>query len=880
MITVKVGDTPLYIPKETTLVLEQHNNAINPEEFTGDIVWTFEIPAQLNQNALGAVQFAYAGSVHSYPCKVLCNNIPILDGTLYVQSSTDEKRLQCGIVANPFGGGFGDRNLNENKYGDDIVISDNIANHQSAWKQFLESTLANESNIKFFLFESEEFGGDNEHFGYHINRPSGLEGTYHASKNYKYVNRLFFNAAGEVYNNPDTTEQGVRLFNRAGSGKTNGYHFAPAIRLDWLILRILDNAGLSAFGHFFSDMRIHKLFSQSLCTLDGNASQYQTNTWIFVNGNVNPGYQTQQNTLSFASDAAEGQFSSFGWNSGVSIGFKLPLADTTLQRNIPRETTNSYYVATESADEIIALVVGTAGAEMPSLRMSLNQTESDGTKVFKYGKPKTKQELEDEIGNSGLGVEPSVEKLWSVGNGTANVEYTYGDLWTYKKTLSLIKSTQSLLVQLTPSKSKNVNFHTGNQYLEGAVLQLTDNGVSSTTPQFIQLVKCRVVTTKGSDLVTRWSFHQTNISDYGVVEFIDNYEYITGIVTDGIPEPLNIFATVMRWRDHVPDLSNADFLALMCKLFGLSLFVDTHNREIQLNFFTDTLKGSCIDISQWVIHTERLEYAPKRYEVTLEPIKSASDITERNILNPVATKASLPAAGANRGKYAFVQNEKVYRHSERGKMYEQDTEKDLWQPSKGDNRKLIAGVQEAEDCEQVSISAGVPNMHIADVLLTPKYVCEIDSKGRSPLFDKDFDGKFDFILTQYRGRRLLTLQSSGPVPSAYIEDSNPTIYNEDGTIDTSAISLAADGERSIGSIWLKPLYDFIGNSDSFRFTAVMPFWAWWQLQNCLRPQHTPHSEQQRWIMVNNIKLIPTKLSSEFSQQNAIVVTIEALAMHY
>ena len=72
MITIKVGDTPLYIPKETTLVLEQRNNAINPEEFTGDIVWTFEIPAQPNQNTLGAVQFAYAGSVHSYPKRISC----------------------------------------------------------------------------------------------------------------------------------------------------------------------------------------------------------------------------------------------------------------------------------------------------------------------------------------------------------------------------------------------------------------------------------------------------------------------------------------------------------------------------------------------------------------------------------------------------------------------------------------------------------------------------------------------------------------------------------------------------------------------------------------------------------------------------------------
>ena len=52
MITIKVGGKPLYIPKDTTLVLEQNNNVFNPEGFMEDIVWTFSIPAKPNQKTL------------------------------------------------------------------------------------------------------------------------------------------------------------------------------------------------------------------------------------------------------------------------------------------------------------------------------------------------------------------------------------------------------------------------------------------------------------------------------------------------------------------------------------------------------------------------------------------------------------------------------------------------------------------------------------------------------------------------------------------------------------------------------------------------------------------------------------------------------------
>jgi hypothetical protein len=97
MITIKVGGTPLYIPTDTALVLEQNNAALGEEGITANVVWTFEIPAEPNQRILGAVQYMSSGGNRRYECELSVDGVPFSRGELYVQSATDERRLSCGI---------------------------------------------------------------------------------------------------------------------------------------------------------------------------------------------------------------------------------------------------------------------------------------------------------------------------------------------------------------------------------------------------------------------------------------------------------------------------------------------------------------------------------------------------------------------------------------------------------------------------------------------------------------------------------------------------------------------------------------------------------------------------------------------------------------
>ena len=71
MITIKVGGKPLYIPKDTTLVLEQNNNSFDIDNITSDIIWTFDVPGKPNAKILESANYINISSFKEYPCEIL-----------------------------------------------------------------------------------------------------------------------------------------------------------------------------------------------------------------------------------------------------------------------------------------------------------------------------------------------------------------------------------------------------------------------------------------------------------------------------------------------------------------------------------------------------------------------------------------------------------------------------------------------------------------------------------------------------------------------------------------------------------------------------------------------------------------------------------------
>lgn len=896
MITIKVGEKPLYLPKDTVLVLEQSNNIFDDQGYTDDIVWTFDLPAEPNQVILGAVQFTYTGGKKRYECELSVGGITLSRGILYVQKATDERYISCGIVTNSFGVGFGERLMKDNEYGADIVISDTEDNHITGWISFLQASLANESRYKFFLFADESFYSDNEDYGYHQNIISGLLGTVNDEQFCKYVNRLFFDSNKNIIQNPDKNgnakiRQGVRVFNSADPDKCNGYCFAPAIRLDWLVGKVVENAGLLATGSFFSDEQIHRLFSQSLNAMDGDVFQYGLKTWLHVGGSINIYEQTISKGQAFHIDTDSGNHTSFGWINNVSFSFRLLLPVEELVYN---DTTSGNYnldqYAGKRLDEIYALAISTASGTLPTIRIRASEAfnEADGTKSFFYGRFPTYNELKDRVEDASGRTVDSINSFEGFVNAgcTVNYGWSVGPIgFNGSERVTFFKPTECILVQLTKSVSKPV-FFSGSLggYTEGTVLpaQIT-TGWSSTTPLFIRLVKVRVLTAN-EDIAIRlpgyFSRHTAHLNQYGDLEYLDNYEIMDSLQIDTTDVPLNIFSNILRWRDHVPKLSNGEFLLKICKLFGLNLFADNITKKLQLSFFSDVMQAQSFDITEWVSVEERWEYEPKEYRVHITPSLSVKPVSSNNIIPSQLIADTLPPAVVSKNKHAYIRAEKAYRRSTKIK----DSSKFRWEQAGGDDRKLIAGAKYPEECEDVSIDAQVPNMRMVDEEIDKtkrKYICELNIGGNSPLLDENYTGEFDFVLQQYHGHRLLNMPGGVTTTQAYIEDANPTRFTdgEVGNEDSEYLDLSADGAGSIGQKWLKPLYGFLGNCEKYRFVAYLPIWAFLKVYNLLKPQNGSPAQQTRWLYIRGKKYIPIRMSYEFGVNQTVVTTIECAAPH-
>jgi len=892
MITISVGGTPLFIPEDTALVLEQNNAALSDDGITADIVWTFEIPAEPNQRILGAVQYLWSSGNRRYDCELAVDGVPISRGYLYVQSSSDERTLQCGMVANNFTVGFGEKMLRENDYGDDIVISETESNHKTGWRQFLLDSLKASSVYKFFLFMDSQFYSDNEDYGYYKDKISPLVNDNRENREFTfgYVNRLFWLRSWSTWHgtsgftdtlveDAESSKRGARIFNKDYNGKKNGYCFAPALRLDWLVRKVLANAGLSSKGTFFQSEEIKRLYSQSMNAMDGDTFDYGIYTWLQVRGNITASNDTITNCQPFRIDADSNEHTAFKWGSNVSIGFRLLLPVDELQHVEENETvglgTNQgyAYVDFKKKDEVYAIAIRPSGAELPNLRMSTGSNEADGTKVFKYGKFPTGDEL---ISRANTHDDPTdLGDIWLTGNGNCRFNWWWGPIPESVHSFQFYTDTNSMLIQLTRSDQKRVNF-VGDLggYTEGTVAPLWRPNWSSTTKLFLQLVKCKIHTTDDPDvLITASGARQFNSMEpcsFGELEGITDYEIQDTLTLDSTDIPLNIFSHILKWKEHVPNLSNGEFLSKMSQAFGLAMFVNPMTREVQLDFFVDVMRGSCFDISQWVTAKERQEYSPKEYTITMKTVIGKKEVSERNQAETANTKDVLPPASIRKNKHALVLNELVNRRSTQIK----DQSKFRWEQAGGDTRSLKAGAKDAKEREEVEIDVMIPNMAYADELSTAadKYMCQIEAKGCSPMLDEDYSGEFDMVLQQYRGTRYI--ENIGN-----IEDANPTIYDQEGNEVANAINLSAVGKRSIGEMWLKPLYDMKGDSDRYRIVAHLPAWAFLQVMATLQPQEGSIYEQKRWILCDGIRIMPTRISSELSGRDTVICTIEGAAPH-
>lgn len=888
MITIKVGGKPLYIPKDTTLVLEQNNNSFDIDNITSDIIWTFDVPGKPNAKILESANYINISSFKEYPCEILAEGFIIGRGKLYIQTVTDEDKISCGVVLDGLTPEFGKRKLKENDYGADVQISPtnvNIAQHQQNWINFLQGSLNSNSIYKFFLFACEKFYKNNEDWGFHNNHWATLDSTNNENKWAKFVNRVFMTTIDHntLAYTGESSYDGIKLFNvfNNETHKENGFAFAPAIRLDWLVKKVFANAGYQVLGDFFSNPYVQHLYVQSMNAMDGTTSQFDVAPeYVKVDNAIgDDGVGQYANKIDIGVGAYTYRAFRFEYGYSAQI-FKFQLnADTSdYEHNTISPTQAKPWTREE---DVLVLLIRSESAVIdgvyPKWR-AVRRSDVSSPRDFTYG---------TDLAHTNA----PMNKYVTYDNNRFSY-YDVGAAERYTENNFVTPDSRVYCIQLTPSN--------GNPYASfPSPSEISDIQGQFYAYQFwaqanygtkyiVELARFKAKSVQhgdwdGSDSsITatmtipvgggQYQVKYIRIQKYGQLEELSYAETLAKSDIIHTNNTRNVFDRMLRWKEHVPNITNSDFIKSLCKFFGVSLYVDTFAKTVQLSLAKNLFNAGSVDITEYITNSERMAFKPKKYSIGIDTVMKSRDIPAENILPSVGTYRDLPDAWYNKKKVCYVENENVYYIStknDKNKKYE-------WVVNSGNNQRLEIG--EGEE-EAINLDIKVPNMMTINKDDTnPQYICDIEANGNSKVFDDDYTGEFDLIIQQYQypdymittGGTNYVIERATPMGMSQL--TADYIYEDN-------IKLCAEGYKSLGEEFLKQHYEFLSKSENFRFTAQLPMSIFWKVYQMQLPQ-TGGATEPRWIMVKNRKYIPTKISYEFGEGDKVLTTIECARRHY
>ena len=813
MISFQIDGQPLSIIKGTNIQIELNNNSFNTERVEGDIVFTFDVPAKPNDIVFQHARFVYVQRLKKYQCTILVANIQIASGDLYIQKATKQS-YSCGLVLNPLPKDFSEKKIAENDYGAPVVISSNIAEHRQKWKAFLKASLDENSVYKFPLFVNTAFyGSSNEDYGWYLlptdnvtgDNPSGYQASLATNDSVgldkHYINRLLIDSSGnpiEVFSN---SNRGCRLFNNSAVSNPNSFTFAPAIRLSWILEKIVNYAGYRICGNFNQHKDIQRIFSQSLRAMDGLPSQYD-DIEVGATASISPAvnyYSEKEEDFTLLFSTIDGtQAYEFFTPTAGNYQFSVTI-NTYLPANFLKEgaLTNGQG---EDFKEAIIFMLGESFIQFPphlntilsnDWNQKIGRLENGQWSPYPwYSKVYTLEQLQSEIGYVGAGF------------------YTFH-----------FNFTQYL------SANRHYSF-------------------------FFEKMTGKTI-------------------DYLLVRTLENYHSIP--ITQEIDtfyKVYNSFANKLKFEQHVPNLTNGEFITNICNTFGLAMFIESTSGQMEFSFFKDILDSvNTLDLTSYVLSDKYSieKYEPKTYLFKTKSLHS-EEIDENKLLPPVRTHAHLPDAVNHFGKICFVENENQYRIAEKiGDAIENWIF--VWNPYSGNNQVLEIGEGQQEE---ITLSFATPNMKITDEQIAYKnFIMQIESEGCSPIFNTG-NNTFEMILVNYHGREELRISQNSRV---YYESVSPVNIGKNGE-EKEGLNLSINGKNSLEQ-FVTPWLQFLSSHEKVyhRFIFTLPVFL--EVIKLLKPQNTTPDKQTRWVLVNNTRLIPIKMVFQFTEgSRSILADIE------
>lgn len=332
---------------------------------------------------------------------------------------------------------------------------------------------------------------------------------------------------------------------------------------------------------------------------------------------------------------------------------------------------------------------------------------------------------------------------------------------------------------------------------------------------------------------------------------------------------LNIFANKYRLADLMPKVSNSAFLTTMMRTLGLCYFADNKSRQIELISLPEMMKAGSLDLSSYVLTRETELAMPemKKYGVSLDSLESA-DIDADVYIGEYDTFWRLPDPKKHLNKKAFVRNLNAYYAAVQ--VEDKDSSWRVeWQRCSGNNRKMTVG--SGEESEK-KLDAIIPwqETRFFTVLRDGVIIANMNIPFRmqSSIYPADETSDKVFLM-YYRGP--ISFNDHSAYKAFKFEDMRPVVPGE--------FSLTTTGENSLGEKYIKPWMKLNYTARTVTYKLRVPVLKALEIMRLIQPQRELPANQVRFVMVDNVKSVPKKITFEASvTSDMLLCEIEAAAL--
>lgn len=781
MIEIKIGSNELVLYKDTSINIEYNNALFGKDTIDGDVTYSFDIPIKGNELALGFEHIPHVNSHRKYDCTINVNGINLVTGKLVVQN-VKRKHFAVAVIVNPYPDGWADKSVRED-YEEETVIANSYQTYRSEWKTFLASTANEQSNVKFGIFANDEnYGNGNEDFG-----------NWKGAELERLVNRLFFNASGNVVEVNDHPH--IRIFNQINrlvddTVEMNQFAFCPQFKLTSVLRKIISSSGYRVGGSFFDNVDLNKIYVQSMVALDGDVYQYFEDS---NNRNISlSAYFDAENDPRY-------QYPVYVW----------------------RDNYGYWYYENEGMDAW-AEGFGRIYAQERIYRYPL---WGQHNQEFGY-----------------IPLEKSAGENITCNHG--NIIFAIAGKYQVETRIDFPHFIPTGFVKEIPVKIRCKNG-------QGVILFERHFNISDRNWRFMFLEDITVSNGDIGDI-----FH--------ISAEIENDSRTHAIPSKGSihiafkeyseDTTLNVFAKSYKENRCLPDVVNSKFINEIRKAVGLTFYADYRSKEIEVDTVADIMLAGTLDLSDYLLINEtELKTKENAASFAFGQLNPSNDIPEEKLIDDVAQIRDLPPAKQNCGRICFVIGMNQYYISKK----EEDSISNwiyTWKPYCGNTRKVIVGKSKTEDIASDVIVPMIREYAVKNNFGERGTIPDIPASMESAMFESKPSDKI--ILLYYRGQDILQARE------------RVFLYERMVPYAPNEFSLSPN---SMGEQYTKSWLRLYAAERTIHYKFRMPINIVLRTIELLQPQRVSPSNQVRWLMVDNIRTMPKKISFQIDNNEALVL---------